>query len=510
MDYYSHVLYVIEPRVEFAAWLTGRVSPDIAEALLRPVTYHSQEKDDPSWLDADCLLKVKLVFLHDLRNDYQAPLSNDETFSGLFGTIRMSQDMFDRFWTIRRYQASRELGRSEGLLAYSTEPAEPTGSPQVDEWLARIRDWKGKPAIVESVLFHSPGELQVSPLVHGVWPRPLLEMLDEVGAAGAFGNDVDSACAQFIAWCLAKDHPPTMSVGNLPGAPWRGHSDDYDPYEWYEKTMEAVSSWHNPLLLVNLDEFTITTHLGDILWPPSKRDTHRPNDTRSTRPGSPFLWAWYGIGLDDYRPRTGTYTCCAIDSLPPLMVPLDGTFRWLGSARSELRVMGSEKAIEANLTRLLAEKPSGLPKEFIEFFQSPTLWHKFRSCTDCFFDVDPASTEIPGGLGRLVRFMSDSQGCKHWHVHISPCGEKHTVVATYRFTGSEDANSPGGKPYPKDITTCAASFEEFMYRYWIENELFFALHCQDVMPQNGEAYLAHYKPAHLAKSRADIDDRSNG
>ena len=67
------------------------------------------------------------------------------------------------------------------------------------------------------------------------------------------------------------------------------------------------------------------------------------------------------------------------------------------------------------------------------------------------------------------------------------------MVATYRFTGSEHAHLLRGKPHPKDITTCAGSFEEFIYRFWLENELWYVLNCQDVMPEHGPEYLAHYR-----------------
>jgi hypothetical protein len=41
------------------------------------------------------------------------------------------------------------------------------------------------------------------------------------------------------------------------------------------------------------------------------------------------------------------------------------------------------------------------------------------------------------------------------------------------------------------------SFEEFVYRFWLENELWFALHDRGSMPEGGEEYLAF----HRAKSR---------
>jgi len=273
MDYYFHVFYVIEPRRELAEWLPGRVTRDVAEALLKPVTYYTQEKEDPNWVESDQLLKVKLVFLNALRNCDQCPLSTDADYSAAFGTVSISEVLFDQWFTIQRHLTWQELGGPQKLLAYSTEPAVPTGSPRVDEWLVNLRDWKHKPVIIGSVLFHSPGELQISPLIHGSWQRPVLQVLEEAGAAGGFGNSVDNACAEFVAWCLSKNpRPANVSVGNIPGAPWCDA--DSDPYEWYDKTMAEAASWENSPFLVNLDEFIITRQ-GEVMWPPSKRDRER-------------------------------------------------------------------------------------------------------------------------------------------------------------------------------------------------------------------------------------------
>jgi hypothetical protein len=491
MDYYFHVFYTIKPRPELAGWLAARVASDVVETLTKPTVYYAEEKEDSSWLESDRLLKAKLVFLHALRHYHQCPLPSETEFLAAFGTTTISAALFDQWFTIERQQTWQELGGAQELLAYSTEPAAPTGSTRVDEWLANLRDWKGKPVIIGSVLFHSPGELQISPLVHGSWQRPVLSLLEEAGAAGGFGNSVDDACAGFIAWCLSKNpRPANVSISNLPGTPSRDA--DSDPFEWYDRVMAMIATWEKPPFLVDLDEFSISLN-GETLWPPNKRGRERPKDPRTMRPGSPFVWGWYGQSLGDYRPGKGTYTCFPYESLPPIPVTLNGHFQWLKSARDADRVIGNVRAIESGLSRLLAEDPPGLPSEFVTFFRSPALWRKVRSCTDCYFDIDPASTPIPGGLGRLVRFMSDSQGCIHWHLCISPCGTTHTVVATYHFTGSEYAHKPSGKPHPRDVTTCAASFEEFIYRFWIENELWYALSLHQAMPEHGEEYLAHYR-----------------
>jgi hypothetical protein len=347
--------------------------------------------------------------------------------------------------------------------------------------------------MIGSVIFHSPGELQASVLAYGSWRRPPTELLVEAGAAGGFGNNVHDACAEFVAWCLSQNpRPATLSVHSLPGVPWPKSA--WDPWDWYEKVMAEIASWEPPPVMVDLDEFLIT-HRGEVLWPPEKRGRKASSDRQSRSPGSPFPSCWFGQNLGDARPGKHTYNCYPLEELPPLLVSLTGTFHWLRSAPShDQSIAGNVPRTKQALQQLLVSNSAGLPEEFIKFFRSPTLWRRIRSCTGCYLNLDSASTEIPGGLGRLVRFLSDSQDCKHWHLHIAPCETRHTVVATYFYTGSELAYLPGGRglPHPRDITTCAGSFEEFLYRFWLENEIKYALNCQGVMPKHGEEYLAHY------------------
>src|SRR5262249_62036906 len=94
----------------------------------------------------------------------------------------------------------------------------------------------------------------------------------------------------------------------------------------------------------------------------------------------------------------------------------------------------------------------------------------------------------------LVRLMSASQGCIHWHLCLAPGGAGHSVVATHFYAGSESAHRRGGLPHPKDVTTCAGSFEEFVDRFWLENELWSALHAGGRMPEGGREYLAFDRP----------------
>lgn len=483
MTPYFHVFYTIEPRPELAAWLRERVKPEFADDLLKPIAYHIEEADDASWTEADRLLKAKLLFLHGLRERWCWALRETFDCLRLFGWAELRETHFDQWWTIRRSQAAGELGDLQRTLPYVEEPVPPTGSERVDGWLESIKFRPHTPVVLGSVLFVSPGELHISPLVHGSWERPILDLLDE---SGPFGSDVFGACAEFVAWCLSKNpRPANLSVSGLP---WP--NSDEDRYERYDKVVTEIATWKEPPYLVDLGEFIIT-HRDQIVWPAAKRGTPRWKDPRVKRPDSPFQWGWSGVKLGDIRPGRGTYNWYALDSLPPIRARLDGSFAWLESARGHREGAADGDALQATLSRLIAQCPVALPKEFIRFFGSPALRRKIRSCTGCGLDLDAAATPFPGGLGHLVRFMSDYQGCISFCLHISPCGTSHTVVATYHFAGSDR----GGRPHLRDTTACADSFEEFLYRFWIENELWYALFDNGPMPENGEEYLAHYRRA---------------
>ena len=367
-----------------------------------------------------------------------------------------------------------------------------------------------------SVIFHDPDALQVSPVVRCASKRPLAKLLVEFMEGPIFGNDVHDGLACFVRWLSSQpEKAVTFSIGNLPGLPWAG--EDFDYWAWYDRVMAEVAAWDPPPILVDVGCFSVT-YRGEVLWPPESRRVRRRADRRTQPPGAPFPLGWYGQGLGGYRPCESTYDCYPPDELPPVPVPLTGTFDWLWAApehdgsvyqttdaagaatmallpdvRRGSTPMGANRdRTAAALARLLASTPVALPTEFVTFFESPKLLRRIRSCTDCYFDLDTTAVEIRGGLGWLVRFASDSQGCLHWSLYLSPCRTKHAVVTTYFFTRGESSRVKNGTPHPRDITTCAASFEEFVYRFWLENELWFAMHGLGVMPVGGREYLAFY------------------
>src|SRR5262249_35537972 len=127
--------------------------------------------------------------------------------------------------------------------------------------------------MVGAVIFHSPGELQASAVVHGWWQRPPAELVIESGADGGFGNDVHSVCAQFVGWLYSQSPVPgAFDVLSLRGLPWA--EADHDQWNWYERVMAEVAAWKTPPVLVDLDDFLVT-HRGEVLWPPPERRRKR-------------------------------------------------------------------------------------------------------------------------------------------------------------------------------------------------------------------------------------------
>src|SRR5262245_53151215 len=128
--------YLIEPRADAAARLQG-LDPGLVDLLLEPVLISNGEADR-SWLGAEeHLLRVKLLYLARLR-EYQ-PFASDEDARTWFGSDRVSGNVFDKWWTIRRFGG---LDHTDAELLDFLKPLKakvlPTGNELVDQWLEKV------------------------------------------------------------------------------------------------------------------------------------------------------------------------------------------------------------------------------------------------------------------------------------------------------------------------------------------------------------------------------------
>ena len=115
-------------------------------------------------------------------------------------------------------------------------------------------------------------------------------------------------------------------------------------------------------------------------------------------------------------------------------------------------------------------------------------WHP---ATDCYFDLGDHAVEVPGG--RLVHFLSDSQWIRHWLL-FAGAGEPAVVTtdfpAGFALTAEDHEVYPGEPVYE----ICAGSFLEFLWRFWIENEIWFGLTRENhALTPSQRCYLAYYR-----------------
>jgi hypothetical protein len=221
---------------------------------------------------------------------------------------------------------------------------------------------------------------------------------------------------------------------------------------------------------------------------------------------SPFPAYWYGmslenVGLESVRPRIGTYGKYEFNQLPPVSFQIRGKLDWLAGARPHAPNIGDEKATE-NIKALADLRKSSeilqlhLPSVFSKFMETPSLHKRIRSNTDCFLDLCPTLIRSPLGGGYLIRFLADSQGCIFWYLYLNKDASDHTVVASPDFYGTESEQWQDEQHDPKEIVFTAESFEIFLYRFWLENEIWFSGYKNTPMPDAGIVYIENYLQKH--------------
>lgn len=221
---------------------------------------------------------------------------------------------------------------------------------------------------------------------------------------------------------------------------------------------------------------------------------------------SPFPPGWWGssldkVGLKDQRPDVGTYGRYVQSSLPALPVPLDGKFSWLRDAGIHDWNIGDEWQEENRLAlpkleEACAAKDVALPDSFLKFFATPELHAHIRSNTDCFLALADQPVPSPVGEGALIRFLADSQGCIFWYLFIPKGQCDHAVVSSPVFYGPEsELENLGDEKDPLQIVFCEESFEAFMCRFWIENEIWYSEYDDVPLGEIERLYLEAYRTA---------------
>ncbi|HKB01832.1 MAG TPA: TIGR02996 domain-containing protein [Gemmataceae bacterium] len=249
---------------------------------------------------------------------------------------------------------------------------------------------------------------------------------------------------------------------------------------------------------------------------------------------TPYPFDWSGVGLDGARPSDATYTGYAYRSLPP--VPPEWIVRfedWYSRVAAdvppggrqpddededeemaEMRAVREEDRLNAipRLSDVANDFGLKLPDLFARFFMNDRHSGLFRSVTDCSFNLPERIAPAPDcPEAGLIRFYSDSQGCLHWYLYLTPEGDESVVTSGAHLGGDwvmRQMSERSGWRYEEDepdprepFWFCAPSFAEFIIRTWLENMAWYSLHAQYAGPietrgaQAPEvaAYLGHYR-----------------
>jgi hypothetical protein len=179
---------------------------------------------------------------------------------------------------------------------------------------------------------------------------------------------------------------------------------------------------------------------------------------------------WVGPGgLND---RT-TYVTRSADDVPTLPdIRLDGTFSWLPDPGKDLDwAIGSEFDVRSvdRLEGVADTKGITLPGPLVAFLKSEKRnW--VRSATGCWLDLPSDLVSVPGTDATAIRFLNDQQGAQFWYATVSPAGEELGVIASDDLF---DAPEPWLDGAAAETYVCAPSYEAFLLRFWIENEIWF-------------------------------------
>lgn len=211
--------------------------------------------------------------------------------------------------------------------------------------------------------------------------------------------------------------------------------------------------------------------------------------------------AWIFTTIKGVREIKGfaTYHIFDYDKLPPIEIELDDEFNWLKPYPEHLNEKDWAYDFREQLEILQKDANSKgllIPKSFIEFMSRGNLLRKIRSNTNSYFELGDYIAEIPNTNGLyLLHFLSDSQYCRLWYLCLDKEGNS-CILTSYKVYGHtkgshENYEDDDENEYGIDYF-CSPTFKDFIYRFWIENEIWFKIYKQTQLDDIEQRYIKHY------------------
>ncbi len=218
--------------------------------------------------------------------------------------------------------------------------------------------------------------------------------------------------------------------------------------------------------------------LSRVWWFPSTPALPRPTPTG--------LATYYGYDLDD-QPRLG-------DVAPSVawlrLYPTAST--WSLNREDE---PPERRLSTAGLRDLLGD--SEAPAALTALAEDPELQSKMRSYTGCYFDLGDKAVRTATGT-TLLHLVSDQQWVRHWLVLVGSNGQCPVLSTTLPLGFDLGDQEPDEEPIPdvvqldgsSDLTLTADTVDEFLYRFWIENEIAFRAANDEALSEPFASYAA--------------------
>jgi hypothetical protein len=130
-----------------------------------------------------------------------------------------------------------------------------------------------------------------------------------------------------------------------------------------------------------------------------------------------------------------------------------------------------------------------LPEAFRAFMSNPEIHTRIPTNTACYLDLSSRLIAIDGSSdAKLLRFMNDQQCVLNWYLYLQADRSVSVVLADPEWQDEAPGDTLDDIITPTNLTICANSFEEFVYRFWLENTIWFALVGKRELDEWQEAY----------------------
>lgn len=216
----------------------------------------------------------------------------------------------------------------------------------------------------------------------------------------------------------------------------------------------------------------------------------------------PFNPGWFSIELPGYRECGGTYCLFPYESLPPVDRDLFvDEFHWLtplaDMVEEEIQIHRPvQDGVTLNLNKLVAASEAldlNLPVAFLVLMGNGHLRKRVPSCTACYFDLPEEITPSPFAEGGyFIRFLNDQQDVLLWYLYVNHEGESCVVVSPLDLAEEFASMETPLDELKEHLFFCAPSFEEFIYRFWLENTIWFAVDEGRALTEAERRYVEHY------------------